>query len=178
MSGSAHDRQLVLIGMMGVGKSTVGRLLAAALGRAFWDNDEALAHETGRTAAEIQDAEGQAALHRLENQLLRDALHTDVPTVFAAASSVVLAPETVGGALPIWLRATAATEERNLAASGQRHRPLPASPAAYLRDLAAAREPLYAQLAEITVDVGSDPRATCARIVEALATLAGSRPTR
>jgi shikimate kinase len=167
-AGADADRHIVVIGMMGVGKSTVGRLVAAGLGRPFWDNDEALQKATGRTAAEVQEGEGQAALHRRENELLRDALQSDVPSVLAAAASVVLEPDTVRGAIVIWLRASIGTEEQHLASSGQHHRPLPALRDQFLRRLAAEREPLYEQLADVTVDVGSDPKATAEQILEAL----------
>jgi len=166
---SEVNRQIVLIGMMGVGKSTVGRMLAAHLGRDFWDNDDALTTTTGRTAAEVQTADGQAALHQLENQLLTEALRTNTPTVFAAASSVVLDPEVLRGSLTVWLRASTEAEERNLLASGQHHRPLPPAPDAYLRRLAAERDPLYAHLADVIVDVGADPETTYDRVLEALA---------
>src|SRR5438046_2100382 len=48
------NQHVVLIGMMGAGKTTVGRLLAKRLGWGFWDNDEALQKETGHTAGEFQ----------------------------------------------------------------------------------------------------------------------------
>jgi shikimate kinase len=166
---SEVKRQIVLIGMMGVGKSTVGRMLAAHLGRDFWDNDDALTKTTGRTAAEVQTADGQAALHRLENHLLAEGLRTRTPTVFAAASSVVLHPEILRGSLTVWLRASPEAEERNLAGSGQHHRPLPAAPDAYLRRLAAERDPIYAHLADVIVDVGADPETTYDSVLEALA---------
>jgi shikimate kinase len=166
--GGDSDRHIVLIGMMGVGKTTVGRLLADRLGRRFWDNDQALTQSTGKTAAQVQQADGQAALHRLENQLLRSALQTDVPTVFAAAGSVVLEPDLVSGSIAIWLRANTDTEEHNLDLSGQHHRPLPASPDSYLRRLAEERLPMYARMADLTVDVGAGAEATCERILEAL----------
>lgn len=170
--------QIVLMGMMGVGKTTVGRLLADRLGWGFWDNDETLREMTGRTASEVQQSEGQDALHRLEDQLLRDALQAQTPMVLAAAASVVLDPELVRDALTVWLRGSAATEARNVALSGQDHRPLPADAVDVLRRLEAQRDPLYAQLADVVVDVAEEPTATCDRVIEALAARAGIEPRR
>ena len=73
---TSQYRHVVMIGMMGVGKSTVGRRVAARLGWGYWDNDEALEAATGTTAGELQRRRGQAALHATENRLLREALQT------------------------------------------------------------------------------------------------------
>jgi shikimate kinase len=162
------DDHVVLIGMMGAGKSTIGRRLAGRLDWAFWDNDEALRAATGQTAAEVQQAHGQPELHRLENELLREALARRTPAVLAAAGSVVLEPELVDGVLTVWLRISEAREAANLARSGQHHRPLPADPDSLLRQMAAQREPLYARVADITVDVAADANATFDRVLGAL----------
>jgi len=163
----AH-RHIVLIGMMGVGKTTIGRLLAKRLGWGFWDNDEALTKATGETAAQIQRARGQAGLHAVENRLLREALAGRDPSVFAAAGSVVLKPELLKDQLTVWLRSTPAREERNIARSGQRHRPLPGDAIAVLQHLSEARLPMYERLADVTVDVTGDPESTCDRVIAAL----------
>jgi shikimate kinase len=159
---------LALIGMMGTGKTTVGRLLAARLGWAFWDNDEALREATGQTAAELQRLRGQPALHETEDRLLREALGGQAQTVVAAAASVVLNPAVLAGALTVWLRASAGWEEQNIARSGQHHRPLPADATTALQQLSAVREPMYAKAADITIDVATDPATTCDRVIEAL----------
>jgi shikimate kinase len=159
---------VVLIGMMGVGKTTIGRELAARLGWDFWDNDEALERATGRNAAEVQQAQGTAGLHGIEDRLLRAALTRPAATVFAAAASVVLDPAAVKGAVTVWLRASGAREAENLATSGQHHRPLPADPTKVLAAMLAQREPRYARLADIVVDVSGDPAATCDRVLAAL----------
>lgn len=153
---------------MGVGKTTVGRMLAARLGCDFWDNDEALQMETGKTAAQFQQEHGQAALHKIEDRLLREALRSQSQMVFAAAASVVLNPRVLAGAITVWLRATAAREEQNIARSGQHHRPLHGDVVAALLGLIEAREPLYRAAADITVDAAADPAATCDRVLEAL----------
>lgn len=163
------NRQVVLIGMMGSGKTTCGRLLAERLGWGFWDNDEALFEATGSTAAELQRARGQGVLHAVEHRLLRTALQTHADTVFAAAGSVVLRPLVLEGALTVWLRTTPVQEEDNIADSGEQHRPLPPDPIAVLQRMSADRMPGYEQLADITVDVAKDPHITCDRVMEALA---------
>ncbi|MGZ4230752.1 MAG: shikimate kinase [Solirubrobacteraceae bacterium] len=164
-------RQVVLIGMMGSGKTTCGRLLAKRLGWGFWDCDEALLEATGSTAAAaaVQRSRGQGVLHAIEHRLLRGALLTLTDTVFAAPGSVVLRPAVLSGALTVWLRASAIGEQQNIAHSGQHHRPLPEDPIAVLQEMSAARLPAYERLADITVDVDSDPTVTCDRVMQALA---------
>ena len=161
-------RHLALIGMMGTGKTTVGQMLAARLGWPFWDNDEALERATGMTAAELQRASGQSALHEVEDRLLSEALGSHIQTVVAAAASVVLNPAALAGALTIWLRASAGWEEHNIARSGQHHRPLPADDPGVVRRLSEVREPLYANVADLTIDVATDAATTCDRVLGAL----------
>lgn len=163
------NRHVVLIGMMGVGKTTVGRLLAERLGREFWDNDEGLTQATGLTAAGVEKERGERGLHELENRLLREALQTPEPMVLAAAASVVLDPSVLAGAVTVWLRLSVRVEEQQIAASGQHHRPLPADARATLERLAAKRASLYARIADVQVDVADGPEVTCERVLEALA---------
>jgi shikimate kinase len=162
------NRHVVLIGMMGSGKTTCGRLLAERLGWGFWDCDEALMEATGSTAGEVQRTRGQAVLHAIEHRLLRDALLTHTDTVFAAAGSAVLRPSALQGELTVWLRTSALQEEQNIAHSGQHHRPLPEDPISVLQQMSDARLPAYERLADITVDVAPDPTVTCDRVMQAL----------
>ena len=67
---------VVLIGPMGAGKSTVGRLVADALGVEFADTDELVEHRTGRTVAELFIDEGEAYFRELEREAVADALAT------------------------------------------------------------------------------------------------------
>jgi shikimate kinase len=164
----SERRQLVLIGMMGAGKTTVGRLVAASLGWNFWDNDDALFQATGKTAAQLQHGLGLSALHQTEDRLLREALQAGEPTVYAAAGSVVLQPEILNRVPTIWLRIGASQEELNLARSGQYHRPLPSNAAPILEQLREARADKYERLAGAIVDVASTPEVTCERVIEAL----------
>ena len=163
-----QHRHVVMIGMMGVGKSTVGRLVAARLGWGYWDNDEALEAATGTTAGELQHRRGQAALHATENRLLSEALRALDDTVFAAAGSVVLKPELLAGELTVWLRTSLERERENIATSGQQHRPLPEDAIAVLQQLSAARLPLYERVADVTIHVAGEPEATCDLVMDAL----------
>jgi shikimate kinase len=163
-----ESRHLVLIGMMGAGKTTVGRLVASRLGWVFWDNDEALLAATGKTAAQLQKEDGRDALHQAEDRLLREAVRAPTAMVCAAAGSVVLYPESLDGAVTIWLRISADREELNITQSGQHHRPLPTDPGATLKRLGKNREWQYAGLADAVVDVAAAPEATCERVIAAL----------
>ena len=82
-------RHVVLVGLMGAGKTTVGERLARDLGVPFVDGDAALRGATGRDAATIAAADGVPALVALEARVLLDALAAPGPSVVAAAASVV-----------------------------------------------------------------------------------------
>ena len=150
-------RHVVLVGPMGVGKTTVGRRLARELQRPFADADEQLELRAGRTIPVIFQDDGEQAFRRLESEVLADLLGRADPLVLAAGGGVVIPPETravVGRrAFVVGLRASPGF----LAARADpAHRPLLAGdpdPAATLGRLVTTRAPLYAEVADATVDV-------------------------
>jgi len=154
-------RHLVLVGMMGAGKTTVGRQVAARMDRPFFDSDEAIEARTGRTVAQIFAADGEPAFRALETQVLAEMLDDPEPAVIAAAGGVVLDArnrERLRGpsVQVVWLRADPAELARRVA--GSTHRPLiDHDPAATLARLAAERDPLYREVASTVVDVGGAP---------------------
>jgi len=159
-AGQLGGGHLVLVGMMAVGKTTVGRAVADALGRPFVDSDELVEARTGRTVREIFAAEGEAAYRVLETAALIDALTLREPQVIAAAGGVVLAAANrqalrQPGITVVWLRADPGVLERRIDASGgPRHRPLLDGDAGVaLRRLATEREPLYREVADAVVEV-------------------------
>ena len=80
---------VVLVGLMGSGKTTVGELLAARLGRPFADSDREIERATGRDGRTIAATDGTPALQALEARVLLAALAAPGPDVIAAAASVV-----------------------------------------------------------------------------------------
>jgi shikimate kinase len=145
----------VLVGMMGAGKTTLGRRLARRLGRPFIDSDQQIEARTGRTVREIFEADGEPAFRALETEVLAEALETVPPCVVAAAGGTVLSEHNrtrmrEHGTV-VWLRAEPA-ELAERVRNGS-HRPLLAEdPEGTLRMLAAQRAELYAALADHVVD--------------------------
>ena len=162
---------VVVVGLMGVGKSTVGRLVARRLDLPFIDNDDLLSTHAGRSAEEIANVEGLDELHRLEAELLGDALDKPGASVLTAAASVVTG-EAGRAALRraghvVWLRDTLAAVTGRVARSAQFHRP--DFDPEQLRRIERERAPLFASVATATIDVaGERPEQVADRVVEAL----------
>lgn len=159
---------IVLVGMMGSGKTTVGRALAARLGMPYWDNDVALEDRTGSDARTLVECLGAGAEHALEGSLLERVLDGGTATVIAAAGSAVLDPRLrarLHGEWTVWLRGRPETLAARVRGGGWRPF-LDGDAAATLRHLAAERAPLYAEVASATVDVdGLSPGAVVERIL-------------
>ncbi|HEX6417971.1 MAG TPA: shikimate kinase [Acidimicrobiales bacterium] len=163
---------LVLVGAMGVGKSTVGALLAGQLGRPLVDSDAVLA-AAGDSAAAIARRDGVAALHARECDLLLGALADPEPAVVAAAASVVERPAcraALGRVFVAWLRASPARLVARGAGAAHR-RELGRDPVAAVAALERHRAPLYREVADVTVDVdGLAPPEVARAVTAAFAT--------
>ena len=152
MTRSAGKSNLVLIGMPGVGKSTVGVLLAKAAARHFLDTDVHIQAHEGRTLQAILAADGREAFCRLEE---RYTLALDLRGhVIATGGSVVYSDRAMrhlaAAGTVIWLRLPLAVLERRL--SDVAWRGIVMSPGQTLAEVFAEREPLYAKWAELAVD--------------------------
>ena len=151
------DQHVVLVGLMGSGKSTVGRVLADRLRRPLFDSDQMIEARTGRTVREIFVADGEPAFRALESEALSDALASTTPSVVAAAGGVVLSEDNRrvlrdANARVVWLRADPALLVDRVQSAG--HRPLlDDDPPAVLQRMAETREPLYREVADLIITV-------------------------
>lgn len=159
---------IVLIGMMGAGKTTVGRMLASDIGFEFVDADRELEARSGVAIPTIFEIEGEAGFRRREAAIL-DELSQRPRIVLATGGGAVLDADTRerlhGRGLVIYLRASA--EEVFRRTRRDRTRPLlqGEDPRATIETLLAQREPLYAETAHLTFQSASaNPR----RLVERL----------
>jgi shikimate kinase len=166
--------RIVLVGMMGSGKSSVGRALAEETGWPFHDNDALLERATGRTARELS-GRGEPALRAAESSALREGLRMPEPSIVASAAGVVLdaadRARLADEPAVVWLRARPGTLAQRLAGSDDDHRPwLDGDPAAWLRETDAIRAPHFAAVADLVVDVDeADPETIAQRILGATA---------
>lgn len=155
MDNAIKCHNLFLIGLMGAGKSTVGRRLARALGWEFLDCDREIQARTGVEIPLIFEIEGEAGFRDREARML-EQLTARRSVVLATGGGAVLRPDNrtclTGRGVVVYLRAPVellyARTRRN------RHRPLlhTADPRARLAALLEEREPLYLQCADLIVD--------------------------
>lgn len=159
-------QSIFLVGLMGAGKTTIGRLLARRLKRTFFDSDHEIERRCGVRIAVIFDVEGEAGFRARESAVISE---------LTALEGIVLA--TGGGAI------LADANRRNLAARGTvvylhsapvhlwertrqgRNRPLlaTADPKKRLEELYAQRDPLYREVADLVVETGRQSASTLVR---------------
>jgi shikimate kinase len=161
---SETAERIVLVGFMGAGKSTVGRLVARRLAWAFEDMDNRIETRSGRTIAAIFEDDGEEtfrALEREEARLLRELPRRVVAAgggAFARAETRDLLQER---AVTVWLRCDLETALARLPANGVR--PLAANHD-IMRALLAEREPAY-RMADVVVDASGAPEHVAERVV-------------
>lgn len=166
------DGKLLLIGMMGAGKTTTGRLLAERLRWPYLDTDNEIERQAGRSVPEIWEEHGEPVFRREESRVLAEVCARPGPCVLSVAGGAVLDPDNRrvirSSGLAVWLRADASTLAMRVGTGAGR--PLLAEgQAAALAKLSADRAPIYAQLADLVFDVDRlSPPQVVERIVEAL----------
>jgi shikimate kinase len=171
--GFEPRRTIVLVGLMGAGKTKIGRRLAARLHLPFADSDEAIETAAGETIEEIFRHRGEAAFRdgerRVIARLLQGPVHilaTGGGAFMDAETRAVIAEQGVS----VWLRAD--LDVLFARVSRRSNRPLlkTPDPRAVLAELIDRRYPIYAE-ADLTIDSGDGPpEATATRTIAALAT--------
>jgi shikimate kinase/3-dehydroquinate synthase len=151
-------RSIVLIGLMGAGKTSIGRRLAARLGLAFHDSDGEIERVTGYSVSELFALHGEASFRDGERRVIQRLL-AEQPIVLATGGGAFMDGQTRAAirarATSVWLRCDLATLVRRV--TGRSHRPLLAGgdPAEILERLMRVRHPIYAE-ADVIVDCGND----------------------
>ncbi len=160
--------EIFLVGLMGTGKTTIGRRLAAATGWPYFDNDRLVEAANGRAAPELIRDEGEDGLHAAEMAAFEYALTLPQPVIVGVAAFVVAEAEgrerLRSAGVVVWLRADPATlVERASHAEGRRDE---ATSLPWMERVAAERDPWFHEVATITVDTETmRPKAIVAAIV-------------
>jgi shikimate kinase len=166
-------RTIALVGLMGAGKSTVGRRLSERLGRPFFDSDAEIERAAGLSVSDIFALHGEADFRRGEKQVLKRLLDLP-PHVLATGGGAFLDPDTRAlmkvKAVTVWLNADLETLWRRVQKRENRPLLLRADAKAHLSSLAEAREPFYSQ-ADLVVQSKDGPHTnTVNAILKALET--------
>jgi shikimate kinase len=165
----APDANIFLIGLMGAGKTSVGRLLARRLGKTFYDCDHEVERTTGVRIPVIFEIEGESGFRARETRMLCELCASE-GVVLATGGGAVLAPENrkalAEGGIVVYLRAS--PHDLWQRTRHDRNRPLlqTADPLAKLTELYAERDPLYREIADVVVDTGNQSVSSLAHRLE------------
>jgi len=164
-------KTIVLVGLMGAGKTSVGRRLAHALGLPFRDADEEVERAAGRSVPEIFEELGEAAFRDGERRVIARLLE-EPPHVLATGGGAFMHSETrkliASKAISVWLQADVEVLARRVARKNDRPLLQGRDAHAVLSGLAAERYPIYAQ-ADLAVESAESPHhVTVQAIIDAL----------
>lgn len=156
-----ETQNIALIGMPGCGKTTVGRALAGLLGRDFYDVDEQIEQQAGKSIPDIFEQDGENAFRQRETRTLAE-LSRQSGAVLATGGGVVTRPENEEllrqNSVVIWLR----RELTDLPVDGR-----PVSQSRPLEQIAAERTPLYSAWSDLAAEV-CGPQETAQAIIKEL----------
>lgn len=153
------QRPIALVGLMGVGKTTVGRRLAKALGRDFYDSDEEIERASGRTVAGYFRDHGEAAFRNGERRVV-ERLVAMPNIVLATGGGAFIHPSThtvlQDRAIVVWMKGDFETIMERVSRKNTRPLLQVPDPRGRMRELMDERNPIYAK-AHITISVAKGP---------------------
>lgn len=148
-------RNVFLIGPMGAGKSTIGRLLAKEIGYPFKDSDREIEARTGADIPWIFDVEGEEGFRQREEAMIAELVLED-GIVLATGGGVVIREANrqalARNGLVVYLRTSVEQQLQRTAKDRQRPLLRTADPEKVLRELMARRDPLYREIADLIID--------------------------
>lgn len=152
-----HSRNIYLIGPMGAGKTTVGRMLAKALGIIFVDSDREIEQRTGVSIPMIFEYEGEGGFRKREAEVLADLVQSD-DVVLATGGGAVLQEANrqllKQHGFVVYLQCSVDTQLERTHKDANRPLLRTENPRQRLTDLSKTREPLYREIADTIVDTG------------------------
>lgn len=155
--GASGNNLIVLVGLMGSGKSTVGNLLAESLQIEWSDADAELSERAGRSVADIFAQDGEPAFRALEADLVQELLSTSHGRVLSLGGGAVMneaTRESLKNCTTVWLKVSPAEALRRMSEKGIQRRPLLAgNPLQVLEKLAAERDPYHQEVARVVIEV-------------------------
>jgi len=166
------DRPIALVGLMGVGKTTIGRRLAKKLGRVFDDSDDAIERASGRTVAGYFRDHGEADFRDGEFRVVKRLLECEEPIVIATGGGAFIHPPTrellLEKANVIWLKGDLQTLVERVSRNDNRPLLIGTDKHQKMRELMEARHPIYAK-AHMKVKIARGPHIrTVNRVMRAL----------
>jgi shikimate kinase len=175
----APPRTIVLVGLMGAGKSCIGKRLAQRLGLAFVDADHEIERAAGCSIAEIFERHGEVEFRDGERRVIARLLHNPVH-VLATGGGAFMDPRTRElireRAISVWLRADLELLMRRVSRRSDRPLLRVADPRRKLAELMALRYPVYAEVDIIVDSADGPPEATLERVVAALGNFLAGQP--
>jgi shikimate kinase/3-dehydroquinate synthase len=152
------SNNIFLIGLMGAGKTTIGRALAKKLNRPFFDSDHEIEARTGARVATIFEIEGEASFRKREAETIRE-LGNQEGIVLATGGGAVLHPETRAflRETPTVIYLHASIGHLLQRTSRDKNRPLlqTADPRKKLEELFTQRDPYYREVADLVIETGN-----------------------
>ncbi len=160
---------LILVGLMGAGKSTVGRQLAQRLGLAFYDSDKVIEERTGASIPTIFSLEGESGFRDREEQVIAELCTLDKVLIATGGGSVLRESnrkQLRKAGYVVYLRANADHLYQRIKHDKARPLMQTDTPLQTLRDLLKTREPYYLEVADIVVQTGKQKVNVIVREIE------------
>jgi shikimate kinase len=165
-----QEQKIILIGPMGAGKTTLGKILAQELGWKYFDNDAEMTSRYGHSQAELAHM-SVTDLHALESKYLADVISEPAPFISGAAASVVDYEnnrELLKSVTAIYLRIPVEVAIERAGTQGVGRQAVSEGGTAILVERFERRDPLYTSCAKFTIELGNSPEADAKKVLSFL----------